>query len=218
MGKSVVFLTFFTFISLTGRGGVGYNGTRENEVRCLDAFTEMLLEELGTPTAFTIPLLGGIEVSQSVVVSWIVMAVLILAAVCLTRNLKVENPGKVQVGLESAVEFLNGFVKTNIGEHWRPFAPWLGTVALYIGFANIIGIFGSMLRRVLETIPSLDHTLGFAWGLIASAVSLSIILAILNFQSFIDISAYTDSSVIIREIIAPLFPSLVNAVKGSANA
>ena len=121
---------------------MGYNGTRENEVMCLDAFKEMLLEELGTPTAFTIPLLGGIKVSQSVVVSWIVMAVLILASVCLTRNLKVENPGKVQVALESAVEFLNGFVKTNIGEHWRPFAPWLGTVALYIGFANIIGIFG----------------------------------------------------------------------------
>ena len=134
-----VFLTFFTFVSLTGRGGVGYNGTRENEVMCLDAFKEMLLEELGTPTAFTIPLLGGIKVSQSVVVSWIVMAVLILVSVCLTRNLKVENPGKVQVALESAVEFLNGFVKTNIGEHWRPFAPWLGTVALYIGFANIIG-------------------------------------------------------------------------------
>lgn len=102
----------------------------------------MLLEELGTPTAFTIPWLGGIEVSQSVVVSWIVMAVLILAAWCLTRNLKVEHPGKVQMGLESAVEFLNGFMQENIGQHWRAFAPWLGTVALYIGFANLIGIFG----------------------------------------------------------------------------
>lgn len=121
---------------------MGYNGNRENEVMCLDAFKEMLLEELGTPTAFTIPLLGGIDVSQSVVVSWIVMAVLIIVSLCLTRNLKVQNPGKVQMGLESAVQFLNDFVKTNIGEHWRPFAPWLGTVALYIGFANIIGIFG----------------------------------------------------------------------------
>ena len=40
------------------------------------------------------------------------------------------------------MEFLNGFVKTNIGAHWRPFAPWLGTVALYIGLSNLIGIFG----------------------------------------------------------------------------
>ena len=48
----------------------------------------------------------------------------------------------MQVALEWAVQFLNGFVKTNIGTHWRPFAPWLGTVALYIGFSNLIGILG----------------------------------------------------------------------------
>ena len=109
---------------------------------CLDAFKEALVEELGTHTAFTIPLFGGIPVAESVVVTWIVMAVLLTAALLLTRNLSVDAPGKVQVTLESAVQFLNGFVRTNIGSHWRPFAPWLGTVALYIGFANIIGIFG----------------------------------------------------------------------------
>lgn len=108
----------------------------------MEAFKESLVEELGNRTAFTIPLFGGIPVAESVVVTWIVMAVLLVAALLLTRNLSVRNPGKVQIALESAVQFLNGFVKTNIGEHWRPFAPWLGTVALYIAFANIIGIFG----------------------------------------------------------------------------
>lgn len=108
----------------------------------MEAFKESLVEELGNHTAFTIPLFGGIPVAESVVVTWIVMAVLLVAALLLTRNLSVRNPGKVQIALESAVQFLNGFVKTNIGEHWRPFAPWLGTVALYIAFANIIGIFG----------------------------------------------------------------------------
>ena len=108
----------------------------------MEAFKESLVEELGNRTAFTIPLFGGIPVADSVVVTWIVMAVLLVAALLLTRNLSVRNPGKVQIALESAVQFLNGFVKTNIGEHWRPFAPWLGTVALYIAFANIIGIFG----------------------------------------------------------------------------
>ena len=108
----------------------------------MEAFKESLVEELGNRTAFTIPLFGGIPVADSVVVTWIVMVVLLVAALLLTRNLSVRNPGKVQIALESAVQFLNGFVKTNIGEHWRPFAPWLGTVALYIAFANIIGIFG----------------------------------------------------------------------------
>ena len=38
------------------------------------------MEELGNKTAFTIPLLGGIPVAESVVVSWIVMAVLVILA------------------------------------------------------------------------------------------------------------------------------------------
>ena len=108
----------------------------------MDAFKGSLVSELGNETAFTIPVLGGIPVSESVVVSWIVMAVLALAALLLTRKLSVRDPGKVQIALESAVQFLNGFVKENIGSHWRPFAPWLGTVVLYIGLSNIVGIFG----------------------------------------------------------------------------
>ena len=108
----------------------------------MDAFKGSLVSELGNETAFTIPVLGGIPVSESVVVSWIVIAVLALAALLLTRKLSVRDPGKVQIALESAVQFLNGFVKENIGSHWRPFAPWLGTVALYIGLSNIVGIFG----------------------------------------------------------------------------
>ncbi|MCQ4720816.1 F0F1 ATP synthase subunit A, partial [Flavonifractor plautii] len=92
--------------------------------------------------AFTVPVLGGVPVAESVVVTWTVMAALIALALALTRRLSVDRPGKVQCALEWTVEFLNGFVKTNLGAHWRPFAPWLGTVALYIGLSNLIGIFG----------------------------------------------------------------------------
>ena len=91
-------------------------------------------------------------------------------------------------------------------------------VAICIVVFIIVGIFGSMLRRVLEAVPALDHILGFIWGLIATAVCLSIIIAILNYQSFFDISAITDSSVIVRNIIEPLFPSLVDVVKGASGA
>ena len=40
------------------------------------------------------------------------------------------------------MSFLNNFCKENLGEHWRPFAPWIGTVALYITAANLSGLFG----------------------------------------------------------------------------
>ena len=108
----------------------------------MEAFKETLVSELGNETAFTIPVLGGIPLAESVVVTWIVMAVWMVLALVLTRNLSVRRPGKAQLALETAVSFLNGFVKDNLGKHWRPFAPYLGTVALYIGLSNIIGIFG----------------------------------------------------------------------------
>ena len=108
----------------------------------LEKFKESLVSELGNKTAFTIPVLGGVPVADSVVVTWIIMALLVVISLMLTRKLSVRSPGKVRVALEWAVQFLNGFVKTNIGTHWRPFAPWLGTVALYIGFSNLIGILG----------------------------------------------------------------------------
>ena len=101
-----------------------------------------LMEELQTPVAFTIPLFGGIPVTLPVVVSWLVMGALILAAALGTRQLKLRDPGKPQLCLEMAVEFLNGFTKNNMGPHGPDFAPYLGTIALYILLCNIIGIFG----------------------------------------------------------------------------
>ena len=110
--------------------------------RQLEAFKKFLVEELQNKTAFTIDLFGGISISESVLVTWIVMAALMILTLILTHRLTVRNPGKTQILLESGVTALNQFVQEQIGPHWRPFAPYLGAVALYIGLANIIGIFG----------------------------------------------------------------------------
>ena len=61
------------------------------------------MEELNCDTAFTIPLFGGIKISESVAVTWIIMAVVVLLCVIFVRNLSVENPGKAQLLLESAI-------------------------------------------------------------------------------------------------------------------
>lgn len=108
----------------------------------MEGFKETLIDALANKTAFTIPVLGGIPISSAVLVTWIIMAFWIIVTLLVTRNLKVRNPGKFQIVLESGVELLNGFAKQTLGPHWRPFAPYLGSVALYIGLANIISIFG----------------------------------------------------------------------------
>ena len=73
------------------------------EVRLLDALVKNLMEELNCDTVFTIPLFGGIPIYESVVVTWIIMAVILLLCLILVRGLRVENPSRKQVVLELAV-------------------------------------------------------------------------------------------------------------------
>lgn len=108
----------------------------------MDELVEKLLEELNCETVFTIPLFGGIDVGESVVVTWIIMAILTVASICLVRNLKVVNPGKKQLLLETAIDSINRFFEETIGEHGKRYIPYMITVLLYIGTANIIGLFG----------------------------------------------------------------------------
>lgn len=75
-------------------------------------------------------------------VTWIIMAVLVLLSVILVRNLKVENPGKKQLALEAFIGFLNDFFEGILGDEGKRYIPYLITVALYIGCANLIGLFG----------------------------------------------------------------------------
>ena len=98
------------------------------------------MEELNCETVFTLPVLGGI--SESVVVTWIIMAVLVLASILLVRNLKVENPGKVQLALESAISWASDFFEGIIGKENRRYIPYLITVLLFLGVSNTIALLG----------------------------------------------------------------------------
>ena len=108
----------------------------------MENLAERLMEELNCETVFTIPVFGGIEIFESVVVTWIIMAVMVLLAILLARNLKVESPGKKQLLLEAGVSFLYNFFDSILGEKGRRYIPYLCTVVIYIGIANIIGLFG----------------------------------------------------------------------------
>ena len=115
---------------------------QEKEVTGTDGLVEDLLNQLSVKTVFTIPLFGGIEIAESVVVMWIIMAAVIIAAVLLTRNLRVENPGKRQLFLETCIVKFYRFFEELVGEKGKCYIPYLMSVGLFIGVANIIGLFG----------------------------------------------------------------------------
>lgn len=79
---------------------------------------------------------------ESVVVTWIIMAVFTLLCIVLVRNLSVNNPGKKQLLLETAVTSLNHMFEDMLGENGKDYVIYMSTVIIYIGISNIIGIFG----------------------------------------------------------------------------
>jgi len=100
---------------------------------------QALREELNCESVFTI---GGIGIYESVVVTWIIMAVVLLLSLILTRNLKVEHPGKRQLLLEQAVTSLEGITEGILGADGKRYAAYLTLVLMYLGIANLIGILG----------------------------------------------------------------------------
>jgi F-type H+-transporting ATPase subunit a len=104
-------------------------------------------ETLDIKTIFTIhlPFLqdllpNGIIITESVIISWVVMVILIVLSLLLTRNLK-QIPKGGQAILEMIIEFLNNFAKTQFGRFAPVFAPYVGTLFLFLFFANIMGVF-----------------------------------------------------------------------------
>ncbi|MCR4605418.1 MAG: F0F1 ATP synthase subunit A [Eubacterium sp.] len=108
----------------------------------MEELASELIEALNCDTVFTIPIFGGIAVSESVVVTWIIMAVLIVVAFIMTRGLKVRNISRRQAVIETIVVKLTNLTGDMVGEKGKALAPYLTTVLLYIGIANIVGIFG----------------------------------------------------------------------------
>lgn len=112
------------------------------EERSHTDIAERIVEELNSKTAFVIPVFGGIPVGESVVVTWIIMAVLVIGSMVLVRGLKVENVGKKQLALEAFIGFLHDFFGDLLGEEGAGYIPYLITVAIFIGVANLIGLLG----------------------------------------------------------------------------
>ncbi len=108
----------------------------------MDHLASSLLEELNCDTVFTIPVFGGIPVKESVVVTWIIMAVVLALCLVLVRDLRVHNPGRKQLVLESFVSWIVRFFEDILGKNGKRYVPYLVTVIVYLGISNVIGLFG----------------------------------------------------------------------------
>ena len=101
--------------------------------------SEILSEEMSSEVVFRI---GALPFDESCVVTWIIMAVIVLFCFLMTRNLKVTNISKRQAAIEWIVLKLESFVGNMVGEEGKGYVPYLITILLYISLANIAGVFG----------------------------------------------------------------------------
>jgi F-type H+-transporting ATPase subunit a len=81
--------------------------------------------------------ISSIDINETILISWVVMALLILGSLLLTRRMK-EAPRGAQVFLEWAIEFLNNFSREHFGRRAQVYGPYIGTVFLFLLLANII--------------------------------------------------------------------------------
>jgi F-type H+-transporting ATPase subunit a len=99
---------------------------------------ERLVKALEFKTIFVIrPGALEIPITETVIVSWVVMAALVAASILVTRNLK-RIPGAVQSLVEAGIEFLDSFSKQYFGRNAGLYGPYIGTIFLFLLVANII--------------------------------------------------------------------------------
>ncbi len=101
------------------------------------------LEVSGPKVIKTFHLFGmKINFTETVILEWIVMAVILLTAFLLTRNLKVRGTSKRQAIAEMAVEAITGLVRDTMGRRWLWFTPYIATVFCFSIFGSLISLFG----------------------------------------------------------------------------
>ena len=112
---------------------------------------------------FTIPIFGGINITQTTVSSLVVTILLCCAFIYLGKGLK-KRPDSKQVLVEKGVLMLHNMVVDTMGEHNAKFLPLIGTFFLSSIFGSLIGMTG-FLRSATA-----DLSVPLVWAITVTAV------------------------------------------------
>ncbi len=112
----------------------------------------------GPAIYFTIPVLGGIPITATIVSSLLVTVVVLALCFFLTRNLQVRAVSKRQVVAEFLVETAQNFVNGNMGERFAYYGPL--TAAIFVS-----SLMGSLLSLIGLFPPTSDLSVTLAWAL-----------------------------------------------------
>ena len=113
----------------------------------------------GAPIYFTIPIFGGIPISATLVITWLIMAIVTGLCLWLTHDMKVSNVSKRQAVAEFLVETARNFTVGNMGEkfaYFTPFVAALFTLSLLSNLISLVGLYS----------PTADLSTEAAWAVV----------------------------------------------------
>ena len=123
----------------------------------------MGLSVTGAKHLFTIPIFGGITITETIVNTWIVMAVIVLGCIYLTRGLKVHPTSKRQLVAEMIVGVSTKFITGNMGSKFIGYVPFVTSLFLLSMFSNLSSLLGMFS-------PTADLSTEMAWALLVFAL------------------------------------------------
>ena len=105
-----------------------------------ELLNELLMED---KTFIRVPFGNGFfDIYKSVVVTWVVLAVLFLLILILTRDFKVHNISKRQAAVESFVLWVRDVTGGMLGEEGLRYQDYIAVVLIFIAASNMVGLFG----------------------------------------------------------------------------
>ena len=113
----------------------------------------------GPPIVFTIPVLGGIPITSTLLITWAIMLVLTGLCIFLTRNLKVTNISKRQAIAEFLVKTAENFVHGNMGPKWDSYVPLVSALfalSIVSSLSSLVGVYS----------PTADLNTVLAWAVL----------------------------------------------------
>ena len=99
----------------------------------------------------------NLPVTDTLLVSWVVVIITIIAARLITRDLKLI-PGRVQAAVEYIIVLIKDQIEPMLPGEGRRFLPFIATIFIYVGVGNLIGI----LPGIPSPTGDLNTTLGLA--------------------------------------------------------
>lgn len=102
---------------------------------------------------------GKIQITETVVMGWLIIVIVTLLCLWLTKDLKKVPEKKRQVLAEMFVSFINNMVKQNMGEKLMRYAPYIGALLVSAALGSLISLVG--LRSMTA-----DINVTAAWAVI----------------------------------------------------